>query len=332
MPSLTPDRRRRLLASPVLFVFVATIFLITITASYAFSQRDLWLRGSTETIRLEGGSRVEFHEFRSEALGGTAKYSIFFPPSYDRSEKTYPAVYFLHGLFNDHTSWTMDRHGNIPELLDARMAAGDLPEIVLVHPDGERSFYTNSHDGKHRYEDLVVSELPKHIEARYRVASVPSQRGISGTSMGGFGALKIAMRHPDRYAAVAAHSPIVFPANNPLDVPEQARQSRQYQFISGVFGEVFGVPFDQAYYDENNPLVLASQRQLSRLGIYFDYGTADRYNRSVGLGQGLERLAATLSAADVEHRFVTYEGEPHGWALVFDHILQSLRFIAEHFS
>lgn len=266
----------------------------------------------------------------SEAIGNKASFSVFLPPSYGSSDASYPVVYFLHGLFNDHTSWTVDRHGNIPELVDDLMSKKTLREMVLVFPDGGRSFYTNYRDGSARYEDFIVEELPRHVEASYRVSPGAAHRTIAGTSMGGYGALKIAMRHPGQYAGVAAHSAIVFPVANPLDVPESARSARSFQYLSGIFRTIYGDPFDQEYFDANNPLELASTADLDGLAIYFDYGTADRYNRSVGLGLGNQKLDQALGARGVEHVFHEHEGEPHGWALAYAHIPESLAFLADH--
>jgi S-formylglutathione hydrolase FrmB len=296
----------------------------------AHAQRDAWLRRSSEPIELPGGSRVDFHSIESDSIRASAAFSVFTPPSYARGDTRYPVVYFLHGLFNDHTSWTIDRHGDIPRLIDENMASGALREMVLVFPDGGQSFYTNYRDGSADYEDLIVSELPAHIESHYRVKPGARSRAIAGTSMGGYGALKIAMRFPDRFAAVAAHSPIVFPMRSPLDVPAGARSGRYYRYLSGIFLTVYGDPFDQAYFDANNPLELAKAAELEDLAIYFDYGTADRYNQSVGLGQGLRKLDAVLTRRGVAHRFGEYDGEPHGWKLVYTHIGESLAFIADH--
>ena len=110
-------------------------------------------------------------------------------------------------------------------------------------------------------------------------------------------------------------------------MPESARQGRLYQYISGVFTTVYGQPFDQEYFDQNNPLELAGADPPKGLAMYFDYGTADRYNRSVGLGLGLQKLSAALDASGFEHTFVEHAGEPHGWALVHSHIVESLGFL-----
>lgn len=299
--------------------------------SEAFAQGN-WHRDSNEPIVLPGGSRVEFSSMPSEAIRGTERFSVFLPPSYTKTDQSYPVVYFLHGLFNDETSWTVDNHGDIPARVDALMAAGTIPEMVIVHPDADRSFYMNFHDGSLRYEDLVVKELPAYVESHYRVKTSPRSRAIAGTSMGGYGALKIAMRHPELYAAVAAHSPIVFPVANPLDVPPAARESRQFQYLSEIFRVVYGDPFDQAYFDENNPLVLASKPGLEDLAIYFDYGTADRYDERIGLGMGLKALDRRLTDAGVPHTFHAFENEPHGWELVFAHIEESLGFLGRKLS
>lgn len=300
------------------------------SSSAGAGQLDEWHRPSTEPIDLPGGSRVEFSSMASEAIHGLAEFSVFLPPAYRGSERRFPVVYFLHGLFNDHTSWTVNNEGDIPALLDDLMSKGALPQMILVHPNGGRSFYTDYRDGSLKYETMIVEELPRHVEANYRVVAGREHRAIAGTSMGGYGALKIAMRHPDRYRAVAAHSPIVFPVRSPLDAPAAARSSRQFQFLTGVFAAVYGDPFDQDYFDRNNPIELASEPEIQAVSIYFDYGTADRYNASIGLGKGLEKLDQALSAHDVSHVFHAYEGEPHGWALVYAHIADSLKFLSEY--
>lgn len=311
-------------------VLVATFPAVLAFALGAVAQPDAWLRSSREPIDLPGGSRVEFETMDTGTIPGPGAYSIFFPPSYGRSEKSYPVVYFLHGLFNDHTSWTIDRHGDIPALIDGLMSRKELPELVLVFPDGGKSFYTNYRDGSAEYEDFITEELPRHVEKTYRVQAGARERAIAGTSMGGYGALKIAMKFPERYAAVAAHSPIVFPVANPLDVPPEARSGRYFQYLSGIFLTVYGDPFDQAYFDANNPIELAANAKLDGLGIYFDYGTADRYNRSVGLGKGLQKLDGVLTASGIGHTFREYPGEPHGWELVYTHIAESLEFVSKH--
>jgi S-formylglutathione hydrolase len=151
-----------------------------------------------------------------------------------------------------------------------------------------------------------------------------------GTSMGGYGALKIAMKHPGRYVATAAHSPIIFPIRNPLDVPPEVLSSRRFEFFREVFTSIYGNPFDQAYYDANNPLALAGSTPKS-LSVYFDYGTADRYNELVRLDQGLKKLDQALTEAGVTHTFIEHAGEPHGWQLVIAHIEESLGFVSGSF-
>ena len=306
-------------------VFGIGILGLLMAASVGFG------RSSASFIPLPGGSRVEFSSLDSQALRGQGQYSIFFPPSYDSSKNTYPVLYFLHGLFNDHTSWTDTEHGNLPAKIERLMLEKKIPEMLVVHPNGGRSFYTNYYDGSLKYEDFVVKELVAHVETTYRASTGRRNRSITGTSMGGFGALKIAMRYPKIYGAVAAHSPIVFLNRNPLDVPPEVKSSRRFRFFSEVFTMIYGDPLNQAYYDANNPLVLAKSADLNGLAIYFDYGTADRYNRIIQLGRGLDALDVALTQAGVPHEFKTHPGEAHGWALVVAHLEESLGFVSQSF-
>jgi S-formylglutathione hydrolase FrmB len=283
-------------------------------------------------ILLPGGCRIEFNSFDSQKLGIAERYSIFLPPSYSREvARTYPVIYFLHGLNNDETSWTMERYGQIQNTMEQLMLSGKLPEFIMIHPRGDSSFYCNYIDGTRKYEDLIAEELISYMEKNYRAAKGRDNRAIAGTSMGGYGALKIAMKYPERYAAVAAQSPILFPGTNPLELSEDAKASRFYSFFVNMLKPVFGDPVQQDLWDANNPLLLAKKQKLSNLKIYFDYGTDDRYIPLTRLDEGNQALDSLLTRTGVSHVFKKHPGEPHGWALVAAHLDETLPFLCQTF-
>lgn len=301
-------------------------------AALAMAQRGPSRRRADLTpIVLDGGGRVEFTSFQSDSMNEDRPYSIFYPPSYRQKNTRYPVIYFLHGLNNDHTSWTMARYGNLHERIEKMMLDKQIPQFVLVCPKADNSFYTNQINGGKRYEDLITHDLIQHIEVTCRVYRNRKNRAISGTSMGGYGALKAAFKHPELYAAAAGHSPIVFLGKNPLDVPEEMKHSRMYQYFRRMLGPIFGEPINQSYWDENNLLNLAKTNNLKGLRILFDYGTADRYNRTIHLDKGLKALDGALTKSKVNHIFRVYPNEPHGWALVGNHIRESLSFLSQTF-
>jgi S-formylglutathione hydrolase FrmB len=287
-------------------------------------------RADHSAIELKSGARIEFSQFPSSSLKEAAEYSIFLPASYAKGDKTYPVVYFLHGLWNDHTSWTVDRYGRLYEQVDQLIAAKKIPEVLMVHPKGDNSFYTNYLDGSKNYEDYVTQDLIQHIERTYRARSGAKWRSIGGTSMGGFGALKIAFKFKNLYAATAAHSPIVFLAD-PSHMPEQTKNSGRFEFFTRVITPIFGSPVDLEKWRANNPLDLAQKADLQGLRIYFDYGTADRYNQMIGLGEGVKALHEVLQRRLIPHTFREYPNEPHGWELVSLHLSESLPFLCEAF-
>ena len=185
--------------------------LILLTVATALSVNSAWGQSgrgsrritSPETIYLDGGSRVEFREFTSTALGGNAHYSVFLPPRYDQdSDHSFPVIYVLHGMNNDHTTWTSPRYGNIPLLVEDLLKGGDVAPFVMVHPYGENPFYTDYSDGTKKYEEFINQDLRTEIEARFRVKTDRSNRSLVGTSLGGYGALKLAMKNPELYSSV----------------------------------------------------------------------------------------------------------------------------------
>ncbi len=326
------SRSHRFVGIALLFAVTATVFAVySLRASIAQNNEER-RRGELTTLELPGGSKVEFSAYDSQALGGSQAYSIFVPPSFTKDpSRTYPVVYFLHGLNNDHTSWTVPRYGDLPGKVEQLILTGKIPEILLVNPKGDNSFYCNTADGTKKYEDFVVREISSYVESKYRGRKSRANRAIAGTSMGGYGALKIAMKYPDLFSSVAGHSPIILLGKNPLDVPEELKSARFYQFFVNIMKPIFGDPLRQELWDANNPLLLAKSAKLDHLRIFFDYGTEDRYIQSIRLDQGVKALDQALTEAKVDHTLKIYPGEPHGWALVASHLEESLAFLCRDF-
>jgi len=289
-------------------------------------------RTDLNPISLPGGSTIEFKSFDSKCLGMEEHYSVFLPPSFSKDpSRTYPVIYFLHGLNNDETSWTVERYGSIQNSIEKLILSQKVPEFIMVHPRGDSSFYCNYIDGTRRYEDLVTQELILYMETHYRARKGRENRAIAGTSMGGYGALKIAMKYPDLYAAVVGQSPIIFPGSGPPQFSEADQSSRFYSFFMNMLKPIFGDPIRQDLWDANNPLVLAKSGKIHGLKIYFDYGTDDRYIPMTHLDEGNKALDQELTAAGVRHVFKIHPGEPHGWALIAGHLDETLPFLCQTF-
>jgi S-formylglutathione hydrolase len=138
-------------------------------------------------------------------LGDPAELSVVIltPPGYATSQDRYPSVYVLAGY--------TDPPGTIADALAT--APAPAMDAIFVVVSGVNafggSFYVNS-TVTGRWEDAIVTDLVGYVDANYRTIAGPATRGIAGHSMGGFGALNLAMRHPDIFGATYALSPGVF--------------------------------------------------------------------------------------------------------------------------
>ena len=169
--------------------------------------------------------RVERVEIPAPALAGSVLHNpstvpalVFLPPRYATSERLFPVVYYLPGFTTDVTEYvdgTFDGF-HLGRTLDRLVANGAIAEMVVVVVHGRNalggSFYVNS-PVTGRWEDYVLTDVIGFVESHYRVARDRSGRGVAGESVGGFGALHLAMRHPDVFGAVFALSPGLFAEN-----------------------------------------------------------------------------------------------------------------------
>jgi S-formylglutathione hydrolase FrmB len=266
--------------------------------------------------------QVEYKSFTSKVLGRELRYGVYLPPSYAASPgKKYPVLYFLHGLFEDETRWST--RGGTDQIMNRMIADGKLGEFIVAIPYGGTSFYTNTRDGSEKWEDAIVTEFVPMIESTYRVNASRANRGISGTSMGGYGALKIAMKHPDLFGSASAHSAVLLE-----DLSAAKISAGRLQRFQALFNKIYGINQDLTYWEANNPMTLAKDtKKLNGLKLYFDCGTEDDY----GFDVGAKQLDEMLTRAGYPHEAHLYPGG-HGWDYAMKHTNEALLFHWKAFS
>ena len=259
-------------------------------------------------------SRVECDSLSSTILDHPIPYCILLPPGYDaETSRHFPILYFLHGLGDDEE---MFLHSGGWNLVEDLWEKGQLKPFLIATPQAGASFYINSRDSKNRYEDFLLQEFFPFIERRYRVHPGRAYRAISGVSMGGYGALHLAFRHPQFFSAVSAHSPALI-EKLPVYLAGVSSPSPRAHILGGVFG----APPDPRFWERNSPLALARTARLAGLKIYFDCGDRDDF----GFDAGALALDKILTARCIPHEFHLYAGR-HDWSYFAVHLPASLQF------
>jgi len=142
----------------------------------------------------------------SEALGADSMLTVLRP---DHTDRALGVLYLLHGMGDDHTTWAAR-----VDLVGAITLA--LAEFMIVIPDGAGSYFCNipGPDGG-RYEDLIARDVIQYVDANYNTVAERRGRIAAGLSMGGYGALMLAMRHPELFCGVSSHSGALYFAHEP---------------------------------------------------------------------------------------------------------------------
>ena len=268
------------------------------------------------------GKVLEQRTVRSSILGKEVRYSIYLPPDYNSSERSYPVVYLLHGYTDDNTGWL--QFGEINRLADKAIAEGTIPPMIIVMPNGDSSFYINSYDGKEKYEDFFVTEFMPAVEKTYRIKGEKKYRGVAGLSMGGYGTLIYTMKHPELFTAGAALSAAVFDDSAIIQMPAG--------FYEAAFGPLFGRGLKggeriTAAFNANSPLKIVAARSaedLKKVRYWIDCGDDD------GLSKGNCLLHIALADRKVPHEFRVRDGA-HTWTYWRTGIIDGLAFIGQSF-
>ena len=281
--------------------------IITLVANVAAHLMPRQGGGASQTsasTQTPGASGVEYGSLPSEALGKDLKFAVQLPPSYHtESKRRYPVLYFLHGMNGSEREF--ERRG-VAAAISKMRDEGKIGEFIVVAPAGENSFYLNAKNGV-RYEDAIIKDLIPYIEKNYRAIGTPAARSIQGLSMGGWGALYLAFKHPEMFSSVTAHSAALVP-----ELPHPQGGDRRSMFLLQLVGRIFGDPPDEEYFRANNPIFLVEQNlaaiKKSGIRIYFDCGEQDRY----GFQEPNKAFDEKLTKLGLAHEFHMYPGG-HGW-------------------
>jgi S-formylglutathione hydrolase len=282
--------------------------LIALAASVPFSA----------AAAAKTSSKTRIDELQSSNVPGKVRVSIYTPPGYGETPgKLYPLVLLLHG-----------GNGSEQDLLrftstiDKAVTENRVPPVVVAMPSARRCLYMDYKNGSQRWETFIIAELLVHLRKSLQVSAARSSTFIGGWSMGGLGSLRLAFKHPDIFAAVAALEPAIEPALFWSEIGPHVRFWRSEAAVR----EMFGSPIDTAYWEANNPATIAERdpNRLLGLGIYLDVGDQDM----LYLHEGTEFLHRILFDAGLGHEYRLVHGAEHVGPSLEPRLADAIGFIA----
>jgi len=243
--------------------------------------------------------------FRSMALRRDMQYRVVMPESIVVGTKL-PVLYLLHGGGGGFRDWT-----NYSDV--SRYAEGGL---ILIMPEGNSSYFTNAAEPpQDRYEDYIVKDLISDVETKFPAASDRAKRAIVGVSMGGFGAVNLALRHPELFAFAGGISAALDVPSRPFSI----KRLEQWRRHRAIFG-----PWEGQRQHENDPFVLARSADPARTPYLF---------LTCGEQEGLlatnRAFAALLAQRHFLYEFHTAPGD-HNWTQWDDRLPSLFQILLAH--
>lgn len=263
------------------------------------------------------GTQLQHHQLASKAARQTVDYLTLVPDCLNAG-KGFPAILHLHGALSSSESLVRMRG-----LYESAWKSGVLPPAVVACASTPTlgGFYIDYPDGP-GWETVIGHELLKQVEETFGCGG---RRALVGSSMGGYGALKIALRKPGEFTAVAALCPVVLPGETPEDVPQRNIQSVLAELLRSM-GE------DAPAYQKNCVMSIARQNALRlREGatqIFVDCGEHDEYM----LYDGAQYLHQVLQDLNIPHSFRIAAGAKHVCERFAGRMTEALEFVGRALS
>ena len=301
-------------------------------------------KGTYERIKVHGKSL----EGNLAGDSPDRDVSVYLPPSYATGRnRRYPVVYLLHGYTNSDEGWYgpntksgfQSAGTTLPAIADQAIASGAAREMIIVMPNAynvyQGSMYSNSVTTGD-WEAYITRDLVEYMDGHYRTISTPAARGLAGHSMGGYGAIRLAMKDPAVFSSIYILSACCLTANldpkgdsyaqaeavhTPEDVAKLGRgpitmlaeaaawspnPKNPPLFLNLPVKDGKPQPDVVAQWVANAPLAMLPQyvpnlRKLHAIAI--DVGDKD------GLSRSNRQLSEALSAFDIRNTFETYDGD-----------------------
>jgi len=240
----------------------------------------------------------------SNSMHKNVKCVVIKPAGYEDEKQRFPVLYLLHGWSGDYSNWVL----KVPALLQEVDESG----CIVVCPDGAfNSWYFDSPvNTSIRYETNVALEIPAYIDAHYRTIADRKARAITGLSMGGHGALYLAIRHEDVFGAAGSMSGGVDfrPFPNNWDIKK-------------VLGDY---STHAENWNKNVVVDLVDSLHNGDLKMIIDCGVGDFFL------QVNRNLHQKLLAAKIDHDYIERPGE-HNWDYWSNSIKYQLLFFHDYF-
>ncbi len=295
-------RARALVLGPL-----AAIALVLAACTPAPPTGGLELRGVDQL-----SPRLEQLRVFSPALGHEANVRVLTPAGFDPNQDHLPVLWLLHGGFGSAADWTAAG--------DAEALTAGLPMVVVMPDAGIGGWYTDwkrgTAEGPQRWETFHLDELRPFVEARYQTRTDRGGRAVAGLSMGGFGAMSYAARHPDRFGFAASFSGAV----DLLHPGVTAIVGISPLAHEGVPGDIFGLPVvDDANWRAHNPVDLAANLRNTELQLRTGNGQPGGPHggnldpQEGAVSQATATLHGRLQALGIPHLYDDYGPGAHTW-------------------
>lgn len=238
-------------------------------------------------------------QFWAPKLGKASAFNIILPTD-SAVPGPYPVLYLLHGYSDDHSIWC--RRTSLERYVQNK-------GLIVVMPDTHLGWYTNAAHG-YPYEDHILHDVIEFVDRSFPTIPTRAGRCIGGLSMGGYGAMKLGLKHPQVFCSVHAHS-------SAFVIPNPNWKNDFRQKMSLIFGP------DPSGGD-NDVFALAAKANRKKLpALHIDCGTED------GLIAGNRQFHSHLRKLKIPHLYCEYPGV-HDWAYWDRHISAAIEFHLQH--
>ncbi len=256
---------------------------------------------------VESTNQVDTIAVKSEKMGREIKNVVIVPADYndpEMQEEQYAVLYLLHGYSGTYDNWIKKK----PELQDL----SNEHSVIIVCPDGQDSWYLDSPiDPKMQFETYITKELVSFIDNHYRTIADPEFRAITGLSMGGHGAMSLALKHPEVFWQCGSMS-------GGVDIVPFPKSWKIKERL-GVYEE------NKELWKETSVQGIVEKLESTNQRIIFDCGVDDFFHKVN------KTLHDTMVEKKIAHDYISRPGR-HNWAFWCNSIDFQMLFFAKGFA